>query len=373
MLATLFLTFAAQGDAAIAKSAVEPNDHGFLENFINEISLRGEFMVRKDDWDAVDQDGNEINDKMRLRQVSLDVRGTVVEDVEAFIALSLFGAPVNDFDAELEEAWLESGDFLPDSSWEWNMRIGRFRSSFGRLGEERAFDLPQPTRPFAQQHFLGERGFVQTGLSTTFQRPPTEDASGWSFTIEALDGGDLPIVETSGDEAFATVLDLEWSFLPADRYLFEAGVSTYRGKQNGLRGDLSHMFGVDLLLGRAADPTTGTGAFHIGAEFYRADLERMGRSTDRPMGGFLWAQTQVSREWFLGIRLDTAEDLEFPHLDTQRYGIYAHYVRWERLRLGLGWESTVSDFQPLDTGRTFLIQVEFGLGRDMPRPFWLGR
>ncbi len=347
---------------------VEPSTRWFEEL---ELSVHADVVGRIDDSVVRTADGDAIDDRMRVRQVDLDLAAPALggdERAQALVILSLVADPVNDFEARVEEAWFALRDwpFLADSPWDFGFRFGRFRSVFGGDNELRTFDLPHVTRPLLTRRFLGDEGFVQSGVSAFLASPGRRDdgAACFTWTAEALNAGDLPIVGIEGEEAFASVTTLEWALGDADRSL-DAGLSLYRGKPDANDSLHDHMAGFDL----AVRCSRGERPVHAGLEVVRAWLERPNGSTDEPNGLHVWGQVGLTAATFLGTRFDTVQDLVTPRLDTQAGGVFVSTFVNANLRFAFGWEHTWSD-GPDDGADTIFAQAVFGFGSGARRPFW---
>ena len=153
----------------------------------------------------------------------------------------------------------------------------------------------------------------------------------------------------------------------------KTGLSGYRGRQTtGSRGE-AKMGGVDWMLEwrpqREGFPYSGD----VGAELFRVSLPQTNVDDFRAGGWFAWAQLQVLRETYLGVRYEAAEEIRPPYLETRRVGIYAAYVPTDRLRWGLGFHRLTSDDPTIDGALTVLAEMSFAFGSKPRSAAWIHR
>jgi len=370
-LAALFPWLAGlQGDEAPAADA-----SGWWRDLA--VTLHANVLGRMDDAVVVDPaSGAEVDDRLRVRRVDLDVEGPIAlfDDLARasfVVTASLVADPVNDFAAELEEGYLALDRWacLGDSGWTFEVDVGRFRSAFGFLNELRVFELPQPTRSLVVRRFLGEDGFVQTGARGRLA-VGEGSAHELALTVEGLDNGDLGVSETSGDEAFASTASLDWAWTPGegcDR--LRTGVSAYRGKQNGLRDDRAHLLDVSAVwtsLPGAGEVGRGWSA---GVEGVRAWLDRPSGGVDEPEGVTAWGQVELTERWIVGARWDRVDDLVDPSLVTDVGGVFLHWLAGRDVRLAVGYEQVSSD-DATDGAQSVFVELTFAAGSHPTRPYW---
>lgn len=338
-----------------------------------EFNVYANGIGRKDDKSFPDEDGNELGDRARLREVDLDLRATLLDGVEAVIILALFSDPVSEYRAAVEQGYVEirAPWLADDSPWVVDLRLGKIRSTFGSGNELRIFEIPQPTRPPSLEEYLGWNGYRNVGGSLRGGWESDECASTVTATLELLNNGDVPLANTDGDEAFATMFSLDWTQdLGCDTTL-RAGVSAWEGKQEDATSRRAALFGADVLLGHVPEDPGAAGAWHCGGEVFRARVDRSGTDV-RPSGFYVWGQYEVLADWFLGARYDYHEDHD--NLARMRqYGAYVTYVVSDLLRFSAGYEFTESDTAARFDANTILLELNYAFGTGPRPPFWARR
>ena len=360
------------GQAAVgAQAGVDQGLGAFLGGV--ELALYGNAFARRDSKRLVDEDGNELDDRVSVRQVGIDLRAPLADKAFAVVYATLTSNPINDFEGDLEEAYVEllGLPLLPEWTEIFRFKGGRFRSGFGRSNAWRIYEIPQITRPLVVERFLGPNGFDQSGFAVHLDVPLPENHE-LVLTYEGLNNGDLPVSETDGEEAFADLCDLDWRGRFGERVEVLAGTSFYSGKQNGQVSRRSELLSFDGLLHVLSAREDGVGEFFLGGEWIQAELDRDGAPEDKPSGYYLWSQVALHPDWHVGLRYGSAEELTDDSLSDERFGIYVGFAESRLLRFRVGYEHTTSDVPQRDGGDAVLFELNFALGPAAREPFWRG-
>jgi len=91
------------------------------------------------------------------------------------------------------------------------------------------------------------------------------------------------------------------------------------------------------------------------------------------MGYLLWAQYQLDRRWYVGVRYDHSEFLNDDSLEHSRVTPYVSCYLSEFLRIRASVERTTSDLASEDGLTTFMFELNVILGAHPPHPFWVNR
>ena len=338
-------------------------------------NVYGNVFASKDSKRFVDDEGNEIDDRVRVRAVDLELLAPLHEVFAAVVVASIESDPVNEHEVDLESAYLRLHDlpYFEGTNWDFAAQVGRFRPAFGQGNLLRITELPQITRPPALAHFLGFDGYQQTGVSGEIAFRPRGTGHELRLFVQGLDAGDLPITETSGDEAFSELGHLAWNWRISEEHELASGVSALRSKQTGDSARRSLLYGADVLYTRNPADDPGYGTFFLGGELFQADIEREAGADDRPLGWYVWTEYRFHPSWAGGLRFDTFEDLEDDALETSAWGVFVSYLFSDLVRFAVGWQQFESDLSTLDGGKSLLAEVNFAFGKAPARPFWAAR
>ncbi len=349
-----------------AVPGAEPPARAWPELAWPDLSVQGDFVGRKDDRMTFDEDGGSIGDRARLRRLDLDVAASLGEHVDAFAVAGFRAQPTEEFEADVEQAWVRAATPVA-GAFDLEVRAGRFRSSFGRFNELRVHELPQIDRPLVLRRFLGDEGYARTGASARVLGATPNGAHAVAATLEAVNGGGLPVLDVDNGEAFDVVADVDWSWTASPRATLLTGASLFVGDENSLD---AHLFGVDALLSLRAAEREWLRSVELGGELLRAQIERAASATDEPGGFYVWTQAEIVPSWYAGVRVGAADDLDEPSVTTDELGVYAAHMLAENLRFTLGWQRLESEDPAEGRATTLFIEMTFGFGAHPLRPFW---
>ncbi len=283
-----------------------------------------------------------------------------------------------DFNVDIEEAFLETGA-LPG---QLDLKVGRFRTSFGEFNDSGPEEIPEVTSPNVIVNLFGRdgAGWLDTGalVSRIFGVTDTQ-----SVTLSgAVFNGDNDTSFHGGDAGVArrpvwygrfqhfielgTLTGLEWGFAFADGTALDD-----RG-----RADLdSRIFNTHLKF-RYKEPVLALyRGFNLLAEFFytwrehrdSADDSARTRTLDR-FGLYTLAEAQVARNWAIGARLDYSQLPDRVDLAYETAGSLIVSFRPSRF-LTLRGQYTHTDRNFALSSDELFVQALFKLGFERPGPF----
>lgn len=381
MLAALFLSTAAavaapQDDLA-APAAADGSARNGMEwlwgpDFTPDLNIYGNIFARKERKPIFDDEGNEVGDVARLRQVDVIFGAPLTEHVDTLVAASVLSTPANDeFNLEFEQAYIEMrsapivGEFPEGTS----VLAGQFRTNVGRLNRERVYDLPQPTRPRSLTTFFGDNGYSQFGASGTTRWRIT-DHGALRLTLEYMDGGSQPLTDREGAFAGGTNSKISFETDEDVAHGIELGISrlhTRRADQDGRRAKVL----IADALYRWRPEKSGPPVFWLGGEYVDAEVDRTAGGAVQPGGGYAWTQVRVSDQWAVGARYDVAQELEDDSLETRTYGLHLTRIESDNLRFSVSVERSQSDIELFDDVTRVFFEINFAAGTGPAKPFWM--
>ncbi len=339
--------------------------------FNPQITVFGNSVVRADNKHVfVDEDPAEprVDDRFHFREVEIDFRAAIDPFADAVVILGLGSEIPGEYEAGLEEAYvdLKRIPFLESAPLGLKIRAGRFRPEFGRLNQIHLHDLPQPSFPRAMATFLGPEGYEQDGLSTRFFIPVPGEKNSVEANLQWLSGGDLPIAEDQGGSNLAGVGRIKYFRELNETSTLELGSSLWRS-------DSDHsLVGFDATYKWKPHLQGQSNSFLVGGEYFQADLDQAALASS-PAGYYLWSQYQFTRSFYLGMRFDHSEALDDSSMETDTLGLYGTYYTSEFLRMRLGYEQTNSDLDFLDDLKSLIFELNFIFGSHPVEPYWVNR
>lgn len=335
------------------------------------ITVFGNFLGRLDDGAVrLDDDPSEprIDDRFSLREVEVDFRAAIDPWADGLLILSLEAETPGDYEASVEEGYftLKKLPFTDSAPLGLKLKAGRFRADFGRFNTIHLHDLPQPSYPRALGTFLGPEGLVQDGLGAQLFLPSWSEDQTLELSLQAVNGGDLPLGPGLSDSDVTGVGHLKWFSDLGHGSSLEVGTS-------GLVADADHrLWGADATYKWKPFASGEWRSFLVGGEVFAADLDDPA-TAGSPFGAYAWTQYQFSKNLYLGLRYDQSDDIEDDSLQTETYGAYLTYYTTEFLRFRLGVEHSESDLDELDGRDTLLLELNTVFGSHPVEPYWVNR
>lgn len=350
------------------------------------ITVFANALWRLDNKDVleVEEDGTVIakDDKFLLRETEADLRASIDPYADGVLIIALEQEAPGDFEVGVEEGYalIKSlpWDFWEDPPLATKIKIGRFLTALGRHNRLHTHDLPQSQRGLAFENFVGEHSYAANGASTESLLPSFGD-SAFTLTLEALQGGGWKLGEDGPDRP-AYLAHLSWFNTFADEHNVELGVLGHYGSNDAEGRRQTHLYSAELLYrwkplrqGEWNSVVVSGQVFYGAQEFDPDPLAGTPSGTNRAWGAFGYAQYQLDRRWYLGVRYDWTELLENRDDVAQRLAPYITCYVTEFFRLRAGYEHTWSDADELDGLKTFLLELNVVFGAHPPHPYWVSQ
>ena len=370
----------------LCAQAEPPKPAARAQNDFNpSITVFSDILWRLDNKDVVeiDDDGEEIrkDDKFLLREVEVDFRAAIDPYADGVFILALEQEIPGEFEVDVEEGYVRIKS-LPFEAWEepplgTRIKAGRFLTSVGRHNRLHTHDLPQPQRGLTIENFLGEHPYIGNGVSTESFLPLD-----LQLILEAVQGGGFEMGEDGTDRP-TYIANLSWFGALGDEHEIEvAGLGLYGSNDEEGRRQV-HLYSLDVLYkwkplkqGEGRSLVLAGQVFYGSGEF-EADTDANGvvdlTGTNRAWGWFAYAQYQIDRRWYAGLRYDWTEVLENREDEAWRLTPYVSLYLSEFFRIRAGYEFTQSDVHADDDLHTFLLQLTVVFGAHPPPPYWVNQ
>ncbi|MFQ5414593.1 MAG: hypothetical protein ACE5E6_09070 [Phycisphaerae bacterium] len=352
-------------------------------------ALNPEITVFIDAGASVSSRGsNNALNRFNLREVEIDLRSAVSPSADGVLIIAIgeeidqdvFGDVTIDTAVDVEEGYINFHSLPHDLS----LKVGKFRNVFGRNNLLHTHDLPQVTRPLAVDAFLGPEGLMTTGASLSWLVP-----NPWDKYIEATldvvnaDGGDeSPILADPNAENPAIVAHVKFFDDVGDTASLELGGTYLFGRASADADSDANVFGFDLTYHWVdPDPSRFKSILLQGEAFWAAnDVDRgfAGIRRDHTFGVYGFAQYQLHRDWYVGLRGDYTEFPGDAHRGAGDADVaFSPYITWyinEFLRVRLEYQRRRFEMfgRSGDEDAVFL-QFTSVIGAHPPHPYWVNR
>jgi len=328
-------------------------------------------------------DANAGRNRFNFREAEIDFRAAVTSRADGVLILALgehFEDPFEldaevSIEFEVEEGYLDVHTLPFDLA----LRVGKFRSAFGRSNLLHTHDLPQLTRPLANQAFFGPEGIASVGASLSWIVPnPWDQYIEFSADVINADGAsESPVVAIPGADNPAVLSHLKLFQDVGETGSVELGTSFLYSRASGRLED-GYTLGADVTYQWLDPARPDFRSLLLQGELFwsRSDFEDGSRGDH--WGLYVFGQFQFARSWYTGVRYDYTD---FPGLEDRR-GTDADwaispYVTWyvyEAVRLRLEYQHLERDY----TGRAasedaILLGLTFYIGAHPPHPYWVNR
>jgi hypothetical protein len=345
------------------------------------VTVVGNFLWRLDDRKAYADSGERIDDKANLREVELDLRAAIDPYADGVCIIALGSEVPGQYEADVEE-FLINVKSLPLSFWETpplgtKIKIGRMRTEFGMNNRLHLHDLPQSDRPLCVEAFLGEEGHIANGLSLTSFLPSPGDTA-LELTLQALQGGGAPVALDRDHFAYLANLHL---YVPlADEHEVNVGLIGFYGTNNDCAR--SRVGSLDAFYRWRPARQGDSWSFVLGGQLFASRYEfreDLGSGitgpveSTRPLGYTVWAQYQLSKPLYAGVRWDLTDQLTDDTIQRKRITPYLSYYLSEFFRVRASYEHLWSDLPAEDRRNTFLLELNVVFGSHPPEPFWVNK
>jgi len=192
---------------------------------------------------------------------------------------------------------------LLDLPWGLQSKVGKFRSTFGKLNNVHDHDLPQTDRPDVLTNFLGSDGLIETGINVS-KILPTPWYS--DVTMEVSNGDTAPLFN-HGRLTKPLLVD-HWKnfFELSESKTLEVGLSSALGaRDTANQGRDSAVEGIDLTY-RWLPPAQFHG-FIWQTELLGAQEEQPISGKQNLFGGYSFLEYKLNNRWNAGVRFDYSQ------------------------------------------------------------------
>ncbi len=256
----------------------------------------------------------------------------------------------------LEEGYLDVVRGLPGTL---NLRLGQWRTGFGKLNPQHPHVYPFAERPGVLAAFLpGEEGLNETGLEASLRLPSPGDwaitaafdwLAGDSFRLEREDSGfeTDPLASSEAgdraDESHAAFLGRLSAFAPlGERSGLELGLSAVEGTNNVAAGTKTRVVGLDakakLWRGERSYLLLQGEALKLTREDAGWDGDAYTSDEAAPWGWYLLADWNWDQRWNAGAFGERFEADDPDAGWNSAYGLFAGFaVMEETTALRLDW------------------------------------
>ena len=345
--------------APAAVESLPPGDSGSVPNyaasagsskvFNPDIAVIGNFVG------AAGRNNKEPSSALELREAEASFQAIVDPYARAdfFVAVSPEGA-------EVEEGYIT----FPALPGGLLMKVGKMRSSFGKVNQMHSHILPFTERPLVTRNLVGgEEGISDAGISVSrlfpnkfaFLEATGEVYSGNSEVFAAPTRGDLTYVgklRAYRDLSESTNLDLGGSFA--------------YGHNQGGADSTTRLFGADVTL-RYRPLRRAIYKRVIGRSELVWSRLRDPLSTERAFGTYVYGEYQFARRWFAGARWDYSGRAGNGDLKDKGGSLLLTY--WPSEFSQVRGQLRRTNYAEGNTANEFLFQFLFSIGAHGAHPF----
>ncbi|MFQ6674055.1 MAG: hypothetical protein ACE5GH_04645, partial [Fidelibacterota bacterium] len=183
-------------------------------------------------------------------------------------------------------------------------RIGHFRNAFGKFNLTHPPETPLTTTPLHLQHYFGDEGLAETGVSLS-----TLVANPWDLFAELsfdLLGGENEVSFGGGNgDRFSYLWHLKSFIDISENSNVEFGLSTMAGPNDSLEAHTTRLFGGDLIYRWKPLAMGQYRSFTLQSEVLYSGRQT-GDGEVNSYAVFLFSQVQVAKRWFVGLSYDYA-------------------------------------------------------------------
>ena len=324
--------------------------------------------------------GTRIDDTINMREVEMDLRASVDPFVEAVGVISVGSDVPGEFSIDVEEfyAIIKS---LPLPFWEnpplgTKIKVGRFRTAFGMNNISHTHDLPQTDRPLVIEEFLGPDGMNANGISTTsFLPSPGETAL--ELTLQVLNGeAKTPIAQDPNELCYLG--NLNWFVPLGDEHSVNVAAIGFYGINSHEQHHQDVVTSLDVFYKWKPLRQGEYNSFLLGSQLFYGrheftDPVSLQGERTHPFGYTVWAQYQLTANFYAGVRWDSTDILTNDHEQRKKISPYVTWYTSEFFRSRFTYEHTWSD-NPAEAGLdSFFVELVIVFGAHPPEPFWVNK
>ncbi len=250
--------------------------------------------------------------------------------------------------------------------WGLLAKVGRMRTSFGKINTLHLHVLPWPDEPLPVVNLLGgEEGWIGTGVSLAKLIPlPGDVFSEVTAQVFRGDTGGLFAAPSRGDLAYNAHYRV-FSDLTESTNL-DVGLS-YGVGPNGITDTSdTRLQGIDATFRWKPLRTATYRSASVRGEFIRSRKDELA-GTESAEGWFLSGEYQLAKRWFVGARYERADNADDASLSDR--GEAAILTFWPSEFSQLRGELRRRIYATGETADEALFQVQFAIGAHGAHPF----
>lgn len=299
-----------------------------------------------------------------IREIELDFRASIDPYADGVVILAFHQESPGEFHVDVEEAYvvLKPG---------FQLKLGRFKSAFGRINRIHLHDLPQMTAPLAFTNFLGSEGYGPEGASAQFLLPTPGDSNALTLELETLFGSALPLGDT--DNKFPKFVGrLSWFFDLSNGHDIDVGTSALVQPRD-LGKQPFQLYGADFNYRWRPYVLGDKKSFLLGGEMFVANQAAKSYHDALPIGGFAWTQLQFNQNTYLGLRYSLDQGVTEKARFNTSAGVFLTYYTTEFLRIRAGYDRVSNDIAFKEGRDLFMVELNFIFGSHPTEPYWVNR
>ena len=294
---------------------------------------------------------------MSLRETEVSLQAVVDPYARADFFIS-FGEE----GVEVEEG------FASFTSLPWGLlaKVGRMRTSFGKINTLHLHVLPWPDEPLPIVNFLGgEEGWVGTGVSVAKLIPfPGDVFSELTAQVFRGDSNGLFAAPDRGDLAYNAHYRI-FSDLSESTNL-DMGLSYANGPNGLTEHSDTRLEGIDATFRWKPLRTATYRSASVRGEYIRSRKDEL-LGTVKAGGWFLSGEYQLAKRWFVGGRYERSEEADDATLLDK--GAAAIFTFWPSEFSQLRAELRRRMYATGETADEILLQIQFAIGAHGAHPF----
>jgi len=331
-----------------------------------------------------------IDDTFNLREVEVDLRSAIDPYADGVAILAVESEVPDEFEIAVEEMYATVKS-LPFGFWEepplaTKIRIGRMRVDLGRINKLHLHDLPQSQYGLVITDFLGEEGYVANGVSTSSILGSVGETGVLQLGLGALQGGGSEVAADTRVPNYLASLTFYTEL--AEGHSVDIGLyGHYGGTGKTGHQRYARTFSIDALYKWKPAKQGEWNSFIVGAQVLKTDRDfidavdtdfdgvpdTFNNADSQALGFLAWAQYQLDRRWYIGLRYDRSEFITDDSLEHSRITPYVSCYLSEFFRVRASVERTMSDLDSEDDLTTFLFELNVIFGAHPPHPFWVNK
>ncbi len=245
------------------------------------------------------------------------------------------------------------------------VKVGRMRSYFGKVNTLHLHVLPWPDEPLTVTNFLGEDGWIGSGVSIAKLIPlPGDTFSEGTLQVFRADAPDLFNARSRGDLAYDGHYRVFRDLTEAVN--LDLGLSYATGPNGVTTSSKTRLAGFDFTLRWKPLRTATYRSATIRGEFVhsRRDLEAGGVGAG---GWFLAGDYQLAKRWYLGARLEAAGHPDEASLTDRGQALIVTF--WPSEFSQIRGEARRRAYAGGIAANELLLQLQFAIGAHGAHPF----